>query len=315
MRIVDLLSSRDLSKVARLQWLARGVVEGYCSGKHRSPHKGFSVEFKEHRPYVRGDELKSIDWKAFGKSDRLFVRLYEEETNLRCNLLVDRSGSMLYGGTRAMRDEPAKNGGNGKPITKFQYTQRLAAAMTYMMLGQQDAVGAVTFDSKITEQVPCKSKPSHLRALMSAIAAEGRHGETDLGGVLTSAAARIGRRSLVVIISDAMGDIESLNRALTMIRSRNNEVIFFQINDPDELDFPFDGRIQFRDLENASPEQTVDAAVIRDQYLEGLANHQKQLSEVCRKNRVDLVSLTTADPIGDALGLYVTRRARASRRS
>lgn len=306
MRIVDLLPNRDLSKVARLQLLARGIVEGYCSGKHRSPHKGFSVEFKEHRPYVRGDELKAIDWKAFGKSDRLFIRQYEEETNLRCHLLVDRSGSMLYGGSRAVDDR-------GAPITKFQYTQRLAAALTYLMLGQQDAVGAVTFDRKVADQVPCRSRPSHLRAVMTAIAAEGNHGETDLGGVLKTAAARIGRRSLVIVISDAGGDIDSLARALSMLRSRSNEVVFFQISDPDEIDFPFDGRIQFRNLENASEEQTVDAAAIRRQYLEKLASHQQQLTESCRKNRVDLISLSTTDSIGDALGHYMARRMRSGR--
>ncbi len=145
MRILDLISPKDLSRVAKLQMLARRVVEGFCSGRHRSPHKGFSVEFKEHRPYVRGDELRSIDWKVFAKSDRLYIREFEEETNLRCTLLVDRSGSMRYSGERS----------NG--ISKYDYAQQLAASLTYLMLGQQDAVGLVTFDDQVRNG--SRSKP------------------------------------------------------------------------------------------------------------------------------------------------------------
>ncbi len=152
MRILDLISPKDLSRVARLQMLARQVVEGFCSGRHRSPHKGFSVEFKEHRPYVRGDELRNIDWKVFGKSDRLYIREFEEETNLRCTLLVDRSGSMRYRGDRS--------GG----LSKYDYAQQLSASLAYLMLGQQDGVGLITFDDEPRDQVPVRSRPSHLRS-------------------------------------------------------------------------------------------------------------------------------------------------------
>ena len=161
MRILDLISPKELSRVARLQLLARGVVEGFCSGRHRSPHKGFSVEFKEHRQYVRGDELKNIDWKVFGKSDRLYIREYEEDTNLRCTLLVDRSGSMAYAGDRS----------DGK--TKYDYAVQLAASLTYLMLGQQDAVGAMTFDDEPRDQVPLRSRPSHLQAVLESLDSEG----------------------------------------------------------------------------------------------------------------------------------------------
>ena len=154
MRILDLVKPKQLSRVAQLQLLARGVVEGFCSGRHRSPHKGFSVEFKEHRPYVRGDELKKIDWKAFGKSDRLYIREFEEETNLRCTLLVDKSGSMAYGGKR----------GDGK--TKYDYAVQLAASLTYLMLGQQDSVGLIMYDDEPREQVPLRSRPSHLQPVL-----------------------------------------------------------------------------------------------------------------------------------------------------
>jgi uncharacterized protein (DUF58 family) len=298
MRILDLISPKDLSRVAKLQMLARQVVEGFCSGRHRSPHKGFSVEFKEHRPYVRGDELRSIDWKVYGKSDRLYIREFEEETNLRCTLLVDRSGSMRYGGERS--------GG----LTKYDYAQQLAASLAYLMLGQQDAVGMVSFDDRPRDQVPPRSRPSHLRALLSALVVDGSKRETDLGGVFHAIAPKLGRRGLVIILSDAMGDVASMTRALAQFRASRHEVLFFQIMDPDEIDFPFSGRIQFRDIENASREQTVDARSLRDAYLQRLQQHETELRDACRRHRVDLIPITTDRPFADALHEYLALRRR-----
>ncbi len=298
MRILDLISPKDLSRVAKLQMLARQVVEGFCSGKHRSPHKGFSVEFKEHRQYVRGDELRSIDWKVYAKSDRLFIREFEEETNLRCTLLVDRSGSMRYAGDRS------------KGLTKYDYAQQLAASLAYLMLGQQDAVGLVTFDDDLRDKVPTRSRPSHLRALLTALATDGSKRETDLGGVFHKIAPKLGRRGLVIIISDSMGDVASISHALAQFRASRHEVLFFQILDPDEVDFPFSGRIQFRDLENVSREHTVDARSLRDAYLKRLKQHEQELQEACRKNRVDLVPITTDRPFADALHEYLALRRR-----
>ena len=298
MRIHDLLAPKDLTRVAKLQLLARQVVEGFCSGKHRSPHKGFSVEFKEHRQYVRGDEIRNIDWKVFGKSDRLFIREYEEETNLRCQLLIDRSGSMRYQGERS----------NG--LSKFDYAQQLAASLTYLMLGQQDAVGLVAFDDKPRQRLPARSRPSHLRAIMTALAEDATRRETDLGGVFQRIAPTIGRRSLVVIITDAMGDVSSISRSLAQFRASRHEVLLFQIMDPDERDFPFSGRIQFRDLENVSNEHIVDARSLRDAYLERLREHERLLTEACRTNRVDFVSMTTDRPLADALHEYLATRRR-----
>ena len=298
MRIHDLLSSKDLSRVARLQLLARQVVEGFTSGRHRSPHKGFSVEFKEHRPYVRGDELRNIDWKVFGKSDRLYIRESEEETNLRCTLIVDRSGSMQYRGERS--------GG----LTKYEYAQRLSASLAYLMLGQQDAVGVVTFDDRPRDLVPCRSRPSHLRPLLTALAADATRHETDIGGVFQSIAPKLGRRGLLVIVSDAMSEIEPIGKALAQFRASKHEVLFFQIIDPDEVDFPFSGRIQFCNLENSADQQTIDALSLRDAYQERFTQHQSALREVCLKNRVDWFPLTTDQPIGDALQEFLALRRR-----
>lgn len=297
MRIHDLLSSNDLSQVARLQLLARQVVEGFTSGRHRSPHKGFSVEFKEHRPYVRGDELRSIDWKIFGKSDRLYIRESEDETNLRCTLIVDRSGSMKYQGSRS-------------GLSKYQYAQQLSASLAYLMLGQQDSVGVTTFDDRLRQSVPCRSRPSHLRPVLTALVDDATRGETDIGGVLQAIAPQLGRRGLLVIVSDAMSDIESIGKALSQFRSSKHEVLFFQIIDPDEVDFPFTGRIQFRNLEIADDQRTIDAIALGDAYRQRFEQHQADLRNVCLNNKVDYVPLTTDRPLGDALHEYLALRRR-----
>lgn len=298
MRILDLIQPKDLTRVAALQLLARQVVEGFCSGRHRSPHKGFSVEFKEHRQYVRGDELRNIDWKVFGKSDRLYIREFEEETNLRCTLLVDRSGSMRYGGDRS------------EGLTKYDYAQQISAALAYLMLGQQDAVGVVTFDDRPRDIVPLRSRPSHLSAIMTALAADVTKRETDLGGVFRKIAPKLGRRSLVVIVSDAMGDVASMSRAMAQFRASKHEVLFIQIMDPDEMDFPFTGRIQFRDLENQSNSHTVDSRTLRDAYLQRLQQHQSELRSAFRRNRVDFLPVTTDRPFADVLHEYLSLRRR-----
>ncbi|MEO1617445.1 MAG: DUF58 domain-containing protein [Planctomycetota bacterium] len=301
MRILDFVRPKELSRVAALQLLAREVVEGYCSGKHRSPHKGFSVEFKEHRQYVPGDELKNIDWKVFAKSDRLYIRQYEEETNLRCTLLVDQSGSMAYGG---------QSGGEPKRVSKRDYAIRLAAAMSYFMLGQQDPVGLMTFDNAIRQEVPMRSRASHLRAVLTALVAEDKRRESDLGTVFRKIVPKVGRRGLVVILSDSMGDPDSISRALAQLRAKNHEVIFFQILDPDEVTFPFSGRVQFQDLESALPNQTVDASAFRSLYQKRLADHNEAIRAACRRSRVDLIPLTTDRPFEEVLHEYISARRR-----
>lgn len=301
MSILDLVQPKELARLANLQVFAREVVEGFQSGRHRSPHKGFSVEFKEHRPYVRGDELRNIDWKIYGKSDKLFIRQYEEETNLRCQLIVDVSGSMAYQGDRS----------NGH--SKADYVTRLAACLAYLMLEQQDGVGLVTFDSKPRQTVPSLSRPSHLKAVLSALAKPTKNRETDLGEAFRLVAAKLPRRGLVIILSDAMGDIDSLNRAFAQLRAGQNELVFFQITDPDEADFPFTGRVQFRSLENPSDSQTVEASAIRNRYIERLEQHNEALSAICRRHRVDLVRLTTDQPFSDALAHYIAHRRIATR--
>ena len=294
-----ILSAADRDKLANLQLYARQVVEGVTVGMHRSPHKGFSVEFKEHRPYVRGDEIRTIDWKLFGKTDRLYIRQYEEETNLRCTLLVDQSGSMAYG----------KNA-NSKS-SKHEFAVRLAACLAYMLIGQQDSVGLVTFDTEMRHHIPPRSKPSHLRSLLTALAASQPSGETAISEVLTQLAPKIRARGLLVLISDCFDEVERLLRALSHFRHSHNDVVVFQVWDRDELEFPFRGRTQFRSLELASHMRLLDSSLLRKSYLENLGKFRTALGAGCGKQKIDLISCTTEQSHASLLAAYLAARGRA----
>ncbi|TWU18121.1 DUF58 domain-containing protein [Allorhodopirellula heiligendammensis] len=318
MRLADLFRARDVSRIESLRLVARQAVEGLAVGRHRSPHKGSSVEFKEHRPYVPGDELKNIDWKAFGKSDRLYIREFEEETNLRCMLLVDQSGSMAYGGERARSvshnaQENASSTTSPPPPswwdgTKQEYATGLAAAFAYLMLSNQDSVGVMTFDAKVRDYVPPRMLPSHLNVILNSLAQSQRGGETDLGTVLRQASVKLPRRGLVVLISDGFGDVESLGRSLTLLRGGRQDVVFLQVVDPDELDFPFDERIDFRDLERDERHEVIDARQIRTRYLESLHRHNDMIAAACRRNHVDHLLISTDLPLVDCLSRFITLR-------
>lgn len=297
-QVSDLINAGDIRKLSRLQVLARDVVEGFCSGLHRSPHKGFSVEFKEHRSYVRGDEIRRIDWKLYGKTDRLFIREFEEETNLRCTLLVDASGSMAYQGARSQ-------------LSKHAYAVRLAACMGYMMLQQQDSVGLVTFDTRMRQFVPPRSRPKHLQAIVESLDKSKPGGETELGAVFHKLASRLHRRGLIVIFSDLFGDVEHLLKALAHFRHARHEIIIFQLWDPDELDFPFRQWMQFTSLEDQGHRHMVDPAQIRRTYLANLDAFREQLSSGCHRHRISLVPMRTDEPYADALAAYLAMRRRA----
>jgi len=298
MNVGEVLSPTERDRIAGLQLTARQVVEGFCSGLHRSPHKGYSVEFKEHRPYVQGDEIRAIDWKVFGKTDRLYIREFEEETNLRATLVVDSSGSMNYVGSRA--------GG----ISKYQYAVRLAASLAYLMIGQQDGVGLATFDTKVNEFLPARSRPSHLQAIFATLVRRPPGGETELGPVLGGLAAQLHRRGVIILISDCFGDVPKLVHALTHFRHARHEVIAIQVVDPDEVDFPFTGRLRFRDLERIDGYEEVDAAALRDAYRAKFASFQKELTEGCGRARIDLLTMQTDQPFDKGLAAYLATRRR-----
>ncbi len=302
--MTDLISAEDRGHTAGLQLFARQVVEGFCGGLHRSPHKGISVEFKQHRQYVHGDEIRHLDWRVFGKTDRFYIREYEEETNLRSTLLLDCSGSMGY--------EAASS--QGPKTTKLQYASRLAACFAYLMLGQQDSVGVATFDDRIREIVPNRSTPSHLQSLVDVMERCEAGGEGDIGEVLGLLSAKLGRRGLVVILSDCFGDADSLLKGLAQLRHYRHEVIIFQIWDRDELEFPFKQWTRFDCLEMEGLKQMVDPAHMRSAYMENLARFRDELQQICNRTRIDLVPMITDQPYAKALASYVASRSRKRRR-
>ncbi len=292
--VTDFLSPRDLSKIGNLQIFARQVVEGFCSGQHRSPHKGFSVEFKQHRPYVPGDEIRHIDWRVFGRSDRFYIREYEEETNLRATLLLDRSGSMAYGSA------------GGK--SKLEYATRLAACLAYLMLQQSDGVGLVTFDTAIRRYIPPRSRISHLRVLIDELQKSEPGGETELGDVFHDLVPKLHRRGLLIVLSDCFGDVATLLKALAHFRHAHHEILVFQIWDRDELDFPFKQWTQFECLERSGTKHLLDPALLREAYLANLEKFRDDLTRGCRRHKIDLVQFCTDQPYADALAAYLSRR-------
>ena len=294
--VSDFLNPSDLQRISNLQVLARQVVEGFTTGLHRSPHKGFSVEFKQHRQYVPGDEIRRIDWRVFGRSDRYYIREYEEETNLRATIILDRSGSMAYGG-----DQPGK-------VSKFDYATRLAACLSYMMVQQSDGVGMVTFDSQIRRFIPPRSRVSHLKVLIDELQNGKPGNETELGKVFHDLVPKLHRRGLLIIISDCFGEVANFLKALAHFRHARHEILVFQIWDRDELEFPFKGWTQFECMERAGMKHLLDPAMLRQAYLANLEKFRDELTRGCRRHKVDLVPFCTDEPYSKALAAYMSRR-------
>ncbi|MBI5772399.1 MAG: DUF58 domain-containing protein [Verrucomicrobia bacterium] len=291
--VSDFLTPAELQKISNLQVVARLVVEGVYSGLHRSPHKGFSIEFAQHRQYVQGDEIRRLDWKVFGKTDRFYIREFEEETNLRATILLDLSGSMAYG-----RAAPHK----------AEYARRLAAALAYLMLQQRDTVGLVTFDTRIRRFIPPRSGVAHLRVLMDELQQSQPGGETELSDVFHELVPRIHRRGLLIILSDCFGDVKELTSALAHFRFARHEVMLFQILDRDEMEFPFKQWTKFDSLEVADQHRLIDPAQFRSVYLDNLRQFQDELTAGCHRHRIDLVPMLTDKPYAEALAHYLTRR-------
>jgi len=294
--VSDFLLPSDLQRISNLQVFARQVVEGFTTGMHRSPHKGFSVEFKQHRQYVPGDEIRHIDWRVFARSDRYYIREYEEETNLRATIILDRSGSMDYGG-----DQPGQ-------VSKFDYATRLAACLSYLMLQQSDGVGLVTFDTKIQRYIPPRSRVSHLRKILDELQNGKPGGETELGKVFHDLVPKLHRRGLLVIISDCFGEVGNFLKALAHFRHARHEILVFQIWHPDELEFRFKGWTQFECMERSGVKHLLDPTALRQAYLANLEKFRTDLTRGCRRHKVDLVPFTTDEPYAKALAAYLSRR-------
>ena len=273
---------------------AKLVVEGYIIGQHRSPYHGFSVEFAEHRSYEPGDEVKHIDWKLYGKTNRLYVKRYEEETNLRAHLILDTSKSMSY---------------TSNKVSKLEYGSYLLAALSYLMISQQDAAGVVLFDEKIRSFIPPKSTPSHLNTLLNALDVPEPGNDTKIEPVLHEMAERINKRGLVIIISDLLDEPENVLNGLKHFRHRKQEVILFHILDRNELEFEFNSRTKFVDMESGD-EITTDPWQVKNDYKNIILDLQKYYKRNCRLNKIDYVPLFTDDNLDKGLNEYFNKRQR-----
>jgi uncharacterized protein (DUF58 family) len=288
------LDPEALSRLKNLSLAARRVVEGYFAGLHKSPHKGFSIEFAEHREYTPGIDPRHIDWRVYGRRDKLYVKQYEEETSLRCHLLLDKSASMAYKS-------------DGMAMTKLEYASYLAASLAYLVAFQHDSAGLITYDTAVRDRIPARQGPGHLRLLMERLEQTKPGGETTLSDTFHQLAETLKRRALVIVLSDLFDDPAKLVGALKHFRHRKHEVIVFQVLDPAEVTFPFDDVTRIEDMESAR-EITSDPQAFRRQYLDELARFLEVIREGCQTSQIDYVVATTDKRFDLFLGTYLARR-------
>jgi uncharacterized protein (DUF58 family) len=286
------LHPEAIRRISRLELRARHIVEGFLSGMHRSPYFGQSVEFLQHREYVFGDDLRHVDWKVWARQDRLVIKQFEEETNLRCTLLVDVSNSMVYG--------------NG-PLNKYEYASTVAVSLAYLVLRQQDAIACLAFDEKVRVKVPHRTKHNHLHAIIDSLAVSTPHDKTDMEGIFREAAETYPRRGMMVVISDLLADVEGTMKGLKLLRKQGHDVLVFHIMDDDELDFPFTGPTRFDGLESLN-HLNCNPRALREGYLEALNKYLEQIRRDCARNMIDYSLIRTSEPLDAALATYLCSR-------
>ncbi|WP_397571562.1 DUF58 domain-containing protein [Schlesneria sp. T3-172] len=286
------LPPEAIARISRLEILARNVVEGFLSGLHRSPYFGQSVEFAQHREYAPGDDIRRIDWKVWSKTDRYYIKQYEEETNLRTLLLVDQSESMQFG--------------SGK-LTKYEYACQIAASLAYLLLRQQDAVGITTFDSEIRSRVPFSSKQNHLHAILATLDQNQPSKKTDLQRLLAQVADEQTRRGLIVVISDLFVDRPGLFKGLKLLRTRGHDVMVMHVMDDEELDFQYSGTTKFEGMEETG-DLVCDPRALREGYLKAVTEFVDDLHRNCARQMIDFQTIRTSEHLDAALAYYVTHR-------
>jgi uncharacterized protein (DUF58 family) len=289
-----LLDAETLNRLTGLEVTARHIVEGFMSGQHDSPYKGSSVEFAEHREYVPGDDIRRLDWKVYAKSDRFYIKEYEEETNLKAYLVLDTSRSMEFRS-------------NGK--SKLQYGKELAAALAYLIQRQQDQVALVLFDEKVRTFLPPQSNQAHLRTIFRALATADSREKTDLGVIFHEIAERLRQRSLVVIVSDLFDDPDRLVHGLNHMAYRGHDVVVFQTLDPAEISFPYEKMTRFEGLE-IDEKLLANPKALQEAYLAELASFQHRIKSACMGGKIDFVVLDTSRPMAVPLSSYLAARAR-----
>ncbi len=287
------LEPHVVSKLANMELRARLVVEGFITGLHKSPYHGFSVEFAEHRQYMPGDEIKHIDWKIYGRTDRYYIKQFEEETNLKSYIVLDASRSMEYA-----------SAGN---VKKIEYAAYLAAALTYMMIKQQDAVGLAVFDEQLTSYLPPHATKAYLRQILIELQKLQASKRTGAGKSLHQVAERIKRRGLVIVISDLMDNPDDVIAALKHFRHKKNEVIVMHLLDPLERTFAFGADAMFKDMESTEQMMT-QPWHIQKAYQRAMKEFVERYKRECRENYVDYVLMDTATPFDVALTQYLSKR-------
>ena len=289
-----LLDPAVLARLGTLELKARTIVEGFLSGLHRSPFRGFSVEFAEYRQYLPGDDLSTIDWKVYARSDRHYVKKFEEDTNLDCHILLDVSASMGYG---------------ARGVSKLEYASMLAASLAYLMNRQHDAVGLTAFDEGIVSMLPPSARPGHLHAILVALDRLPLGTRTDVAKPLQLLADGIAKRGMIVLISDLLDEPERIIDGIRPFRFRGTDVVVFHVMDPDELTFPFDRATRFRDMEGTEELMAVPAAV-RTEYLAELNGTVERFKSEFGSIGIDYRLLDTSEPLETALMSYLATRGR-----
>ena len=292
MKTNQLLSNESISKLENLHLKAKKVVEGFIVGLHKSPYHGFSVEFSDHRPYGLGDEVRHIDWKLWGKTNRFFVKRYEEETNLKAHILIDHSRSMAY------------SSGN---ISKLEYAKILAASLSYMLIKNQDAVGLYMFDSKVKKIIPPKSTKGHLSTLLKEMEKIKPGRRTNISHAIHECAEKTHKKGLVILISDLMDDQEKILTGLKHLLYKGHEVIVFHTLDEQEIKFDFNDRVQFKDLESNKTIIT-DTRQLQKIYQEKINNFIDFYKQNCFKKKIDYINLKTNQSLDIALSEYIIKR-------
>ncbi len=284
-----------LAKIRGLELRARLIVEGYFSGMHRSPYRGLSIEYADHRQYVQGDDVRHIDWKVFGRTDKYYIKQYEQETNLNCVLLVDRSESMSY------RSDPAM-------LSKHEYAASLAAAIAYLALQQRDAVGLACFDETLRRFVRPSNNSAHWKTILAELEGGTDLAKTSIGGVLDELAERLARRTLIFVISDCFDDVDTILRGLKHLRYRRHEVVVCNLWDRAELTFRFKGPTLFDGLE-ASGRMLAEPGSLRARYLAEVERFRTALQAGCSRLHIDYVTFDTSMALDAALSAYLASRA------
>ena len=284
-----------LARISSLKITATNMVDGILTGQHRSRHKGASVEFAEYKDYSPGDEIRHIDWKVAGKTDKYHVKQFEQSTNLKCTILLDASGSMAY-------QSPFEKG-----ESKIDYARNLVAALSYLFLKQFDAVGLTLFNDAVVQHIPPRSKASHLQHILHGLSTLSAKGVTQIENVLSGLAERLQSRGMLILVSDFLTRDQDIHKSLKLLRSRGLEVILFHILHPDELNLPFDGDTVFESLED-DPTVGLDPIDIREEYQKDIQEKIAQLKKISNGLGVDYVFMDTSIPLQQALSYYLLKR-------